>query len=258
MSQRRAKIEANTENKHQLSREMRRNKHGLFIQQIEKEAQDRMRHLESKLESLLATVDKVFKVELMKMPPSLQNTLVGDLISQDPSASEVSIAIQSESREMAQPLKRVPRGPLKSTDSPPVLSSPVQRSSARNPKGGKTTGIKRNRTIATSNSAGNLRASLATVKRTQSHLASRKTAYQPEQKQKTPKLRSVLSAGELSGSVAGSAAYITVTTAEGQMLMFSEETKEKINLELLDDVAWCQIQKLTSLMEYLAQHSHIQ
>lgn len=40
-----------------------------------------MRHLESKLESLLATVDKVFKVELMKMPPSLQNTLVGDLIS---------------------------------------------------------------------------------------------------------------------------------------------------------------------------------
>lgn len=33
MSQRRAKIEANTENK----REMRRKKHGLFIQQIEKE-----------------------------------------------------------------------------------------------------------------------------------------------------------------------------------------------------------------------------
>ncbi|XP_032439918.1 borealin-2 [Xiphophorus hellerii] len=253
MSQRRAKIEANTENK----REMRRKKHGLFIQQIEKEAQDRMRHLESKLESLLATVDKVFKVELMKMPPSLQNTLVGDLISQeDLSASEVSIAIQSESREMAQPLKRVPRGPLKSTDSASVLSSPVQRSSARNPKSGKTTGTKRNRTITVSNSAGNLRTSSAMVKRTQSHVASRKTASQPVQNQKTPKLRSVLSAGELSCS--GSAAHITVTTAQGQMLQFSEETKEEINLELLDDVAWCQIQKLTSLMEYLSQRSRIQ
>ncbi|PWA27079.1 borealin-2 isoform X2 [Gambusia affinis] len=255
MSQRRAKIEANTENK----REMRRKKHGLFIQQIEKEAQDRMRHLESKLESLLATVDKVFKVELMKMPPSLQNTLVGDLISQeDLSASEVSIAIQSESREMAQPLKRVPRGPLKSTGSAPVLSSPVQRSSARNPKSGKTIGTKRNRTTTISNSTGNLRASSATVKRTQSHLAGCRTPNQPVQKQKTPKLRSVLSAGELSCSMAGSAPHITVTTAQGQMLMFSEETKEDINLELLDDVAWCQIQKLTSLMEYLSQRSHIQ
>ncbi|XP_027894203.1 borealin-2 isoform X2 [Xiphophorus couchianus] len=253
MSQRRAKIEANTENK----REMRRKKYGLFIQQIEKEAQDRMRHLESKLESLLATVDNVFKVELMKMPPSLQNTLVGDLISQeDLSASEVSIAIQSETREMAQPLKRVLRGPLKSTDSASVLSTPVQRSSVRNLKSGKTTGTKRNRTITVSNSAGNLRTSSATVKRTQSHVASRKTASQPLQNQKTPKLRSVLSAGELSCS--GSAAHFTVTTAQGQMLQFSEETKEEINLELLDDVAWCQIQKLTSLMEYLSQRSRIQ
>ncbi|XP_054907160.1 borealin-2 isoform X2 [Poeciliopsis prolifica] len=221
---------------------------------------DRMRHLESKLESLIATVDKVFKVELMKMPPSLQNTLVGDLISQDLSASEVSIAIQSESREMTQPLKRVPRGPVKSTDSAPVLSTPAQRASARNAKSAKT-GTKRNRTITISNSTGNLRASSATIKRAQSHLASRKTPEMtPEavQKQKKPKLRSVLSAGELSCSMAGPAAHITVTTAQGQMLMFSEETKEEINLELLDDVAWCQIQKLTSLMDYLAQRSQIQ
>lgn len=40
-----------------------------------------MNELESKMENMLATVDKVFKVELMKMPPSLQNTLIGDLIS---------------------------------------------------------------------------------------------------------------------------------------------------------------------------------
>lgn len=33
------------------------------------------------MENMLSTVDKVFKVELMKMPPSLQTTLIGDLIS---------------------------------------------------------------------------------------------------------------------------------------------------------------------------------
>lgn len=33
------------------------------------------------MENLLATVDKAFKVELMKMPPSLQNTLMGDVMS---------------------------------------------------------------------------------------------------------------------------------------------------------------------------------
>lgn len=33
------------------------------------------------MENMLATVDKVFKVELMKMPPALQNTVTWDLIS---------------------------------------------------------------------------------------------------------------------------------------------------------------------------------
>lgn len=40
-----------------------------------------MNELEGKMENMFATVDKVFKVELMKMPPSLQNTRIADLIS---------------------------------------------------------------------------------------------------------------------------------------------------------------------------------
>lgn len=40
-----------------------------------------MNELEAKMENVLATIDKVFKVELMKMPPSLQNSRIGDLIS---------------------------------------------------------------------------------------------------------------------------------------------------------------------------------
>lgn len=37
--------------------------------------------MEAKLEQTLATVDRVFKVELMKMPPALQKTLIIDLIN---------------------------------------------------------------------------------------------------------------------------------------------------------------------------------
>lgn len=47
-------------------------------------AQERMNELEAKMENTLSTVDKVFKVELMKMPPSLQTTLMAELISGEP------------------------------------------------------------------------------------------------------------------------------------------------------------------------------
>ncbi len=50
-----------------------------------------MNELEAKLENMLTTVDKVFKVELMKMPPSLQNTLIRDLISSEPSSLIINI-----------------------------------------------------------------------------------------------------------------------------------------------------------------------
>ncbi|MEQ2191559.1 hypothetical protein XENOCAPTIV_030387, partial [Xenoophorus captivus] len=170
--------------------------------------------------------------------------------------SEVSIAIMSESREMAQPLRRIPSKKLKSTDSPPVLSTPGQRSSTRNPKTGKAK--TRTRQMVGSNSTGNLMGSSVTAKQPQSCLMSRKTAEQPVQIQKTCKLRTVVSAGDLHCSMGESAAHITVTTAQGEMLSFSEEKKDEINLELLDDVAWCQIQKLTGLMEYLSQQSRSQ
>lgn len=39
------------------------------------------------MENTLATMDKVFKVEVMKMPPSLQSALIGDLISGEPPRS---------------------------------------------------------------------------------------------------------------------------------------------------------------------------
>ncbi|XP_034413264.1 borealin-2 [Cyclopterus lumpus] len=252
MMARRTRHAGKAQSKEQLSRDMRQSRLALFIQQFEKEAQERMNELEARMDNMLATVDKVFKVELMKMPPSLQKTRIGDLISEEEiSSSEVSIAMRKESLEMQQPLRRAHSKRVKSTDSYPGQSSPVQRSSAKTSKAGK--GTKRSRALVSSNSAGNLSGSV-TAKRTRSCLI--KTNDQTAKA--NLKLRSVVSAGDLHCSMAGSASHITVTTAQGQTVCFSEETKHDINLDVLDDAAWCQIQKLTSLMDYLSRRGRRQ
>ncbi|KAK7909709.1 hypothetical protein WMY93_014393 [Mugilogobius chulae] len=235
---------ASVSQKEDLGREMRRNKLTLFIQQFEKEAQERMRDLESKMENTLATVDKIFRVELMKMPPSLKNMEIGDLLSaKESSASDVSIALKNETIEIQQPPRRGARSRLKSSDSAPVQAMPAAK--GRVTKGGRNAST-RTRTLPGSISVGSLRTHAATVKRTESLKNGDQNATAK------PKLRSVVSAGDLHCSMSGSSAHITVTTREGRSVCFSEENKDEINLDLLDDVAWCQIQRLTTLMDHLS------
>ncbi|XP_060951914.1 borealin-2 isoform X2 [Limanda limanda] len=230
----------------QNTEQMRRSRLALFIQQFEKEAQERMNELEAKLENMLSTVDKVFDVELMKMPPSLQNTVIGDLTrEQELSASDVSIAMKLT-------LKRCHSKRAQSSASTTVQSASVQRTSHKTSKA--LNGTSRTRMLAGSSSTGNIRGSAVTAKRTQSRL----TKTNDQTPATKPKLRSVVSAGDLHCSMAGSAAHVTVTTGQGQTVSFSEETKEEINLEMLDDVAWCQIKKLTNLMEYLSRQNRCQ
>ncbi|XP_034020929.1 borealin-2 [Thalassophryne amazonica] len=249
MSRRRAKTSANAPTKEQVCFEKRQSGLSLFIKQFEKEARQRMNELEAKTDDMLATVDKVFKIELMKKPSSLLNTLIGDLIKEEGiSSSEVSIlATKQEFPEMKRSLTRTLSKKVKENDA--ASTQPALRSSTRTTKG--VAGSKRARTLVASSSAGNLGGTSVTVKRTQSRLA------KPTEENKA-KLRSVVSAGDLHCSMAGSCAHITVTTAQGQTLSFSDETKDKINLELLDDVAWCQIQRLTRLMEHLSRRNQCQ
>ncbi|XP_004554435.4 borealin-2 isoform X1 [Maylandia zebra] len=252
MASRRTKNTRSVQSKEELSREMRRSKLALFIQQFEKEAQERVNEMEAKMENTLATVEKVFKVELMKMPPSLQNTLIGDLISEEEFASEESIASKNECGEVPQPRKQITSKRAKPTDSPDQ-SAPTHRVSSKTSKGVKET--KRTRTLVCSNSTGNLiRPSSVITKRTR-RLASCKTNDLSPLSQSRLKLRSVVSAGDLHCSTAGSTAHIAVTTAQGLMVSFSEETKDDINWDMLDDVARCQIKKLSSLIDYLSQRS---
>ncbi|XP_072315066.1 borealin-2 [Eucyclogobius newberryi] len=225
-------------------REMRRNKLDLFIQQFEKEAQERMRDLEAKMENTLVTMDKVFRVELMKMPPSLKNMRMGDLLSaEESSASDVSIAMKNETIEMQQAQRRGARKRIKSTDSAPAQATPAAQ--GKTTRGGKNPRT-RIRTLPVSISTGSLRTNAAALKRTES-LKNGLTDQNAK-----PKLRSVVSTGDMHCSMTGSSAHITVTTREGRSVCFSEENKDDINLDLLDDVAWCQIQRLTTLMDHLS------
>ncbi|CAL8327515.1 unnamed protein product [Lota lota] len=102
-------------------------------------------------------------------------------------------------------------------------------------------------------SAGNLRALTFLAARTPSRVARMPSRVaRPVDPVKTkPVLRSVSSAGDLC-SVAGCGPHVTLTTSQGQRFCLSEETKDDINLDLLDDVAMFQMQRLMRLMNYLS------
>ncbi|KAK1889990.1 Borealin-2 [Dissostichus eleginoides] len=248
MPSRRAKNGGSEPAQERQSQEMRNRRLALFISSLRKKvwlrlllkSQERMNELEGNLENMLATVDKVFKVELMKVPLALQKTRIGELLSEeDFSVSDVSIAMKNESLKIHQPLRR-------------THSKIVLKPSAKTFKGGKAT--KKIRTLVGSNSAGNIRGTPVTVKRTQSLLAKNNEQTRAIK----PKLRSVVSAGDLHCSMTGSAAHITVTTAQGQALSFSEETQDDIDVHLLDDVALHQFQRLTNLMDNLSRRRRCQ
>ncbi|XP_033962133.1 borealin-2 isoform X2 [Pseudochaenichthys georgianus] len=194
-------------------------------------------------ECMLAVIDEV--VIDQKVKDGVTSAIKKE---EDFSASDVSIAMKNESLEIPLPLRRTRSKIAQSTDS----DSPDLQPSAKTSKGGRAT--KKSKTLVGSNSTGNVRGTPATAKRTQSLLAKNNDQTRAIQ----PKLRSVVSDGDLHCSMPGSAAHITVTTAQGQALSFSEETQEDIDVDLLDDVALCQFQRLTSMMDNLSRRRRCQ
>ncbi|XP_014030730.2 borealin-2 [Salmo salar] len=227
----------------QVSKEMRQKQGALFIQQFEKEAQERINEMEEKLEQTLATVDRVFKVELMKMPPALQKTLMIDLINADDiSAGEVTIAIKTESPEIHQPLTR--------------KVSKVKVSEAASAHKRKTTtepskGSKKARSLANSSSIGSLRCATSTsTKRTKTRIAK----ISDQSPLTGTKHRSVLrsaSDDHLYCSLSGLSPHVMISTSQGETLCLSDDTVEDVDIGLLDDMAVLQMQKLMKLMDSL-------
>ncbi|XP_064847362.1 borealin-2-like [Oncorhynchus masou masou] len=175
--------------------------------------------MEEKLEQTLATVDRVFKVELMKMPPALQKTVI-DLINADGnSAGEVTIAIKTESPEIHQPLTR-------------KVS-------------------KKARSLANGSSTGSLRSATSTSTK----ITKTRIAKISDQSPLTGmKHRSVLrsaSDDHLCCSLSGLSPHVIISTSHGETLCLSDDTVEDVDIGLLDDMAVLQMQKLMKLMDHL-------
>ncbi|KAA0710439.1 Borealin-2 [Triplophysa tibetana] len=205
----------------------------LFIQQFEKEAQDRINEMEANLNKLLATVDRVFKIELMKMPHSLHTTLIKDLMSgHDTSVGEVTMAITSGSPEIRKPLTRKPSRKGLSDIGIQQKSSASNKSTVEGHKKGTK------KTLHSSNSTGSLRcASTISAKRTQGRIV--KLGLGGKSRQAT---RSV--GDEMMASA-------TIVTSLGEALLVSEDNKDEINVDLLDDAVLKQMRKIKDLMDYL-------
>lgn len=211
----------------------------LFIQQFEKEAHDRINEMETNLNKLLATVDRVFKVELMKMPQSLHTTLIKDLMSdRDTSVGEVTMAITCGSPEFRKPLTRKPSKKGQSDMGMQHKSSTSNKSNALDvPKKGTK------KTLHSSQSTGSLRcASTLSGKRTQSRL------MKPSDQKLGLGGKSRQACRSVGDEMMASA---TIVTSHGDTLFLSEDNKDDINVELLDDVALGQMRKIKDLMDYL-------
>ncbi|MBN3318406.1 BORE2 protein, partial [Atractosteus spatula] len=63
--------------------------------------------------------------------------------------------------------------------------------------------------------------------------------------------------GEIVGNSQLGIAIATISTSHGQTFTLSDEVKDEIDLEMLDDTALTQMQKLMSLMDYLCSKAKV-
>ncbi|XP_041916657.1 borealin-2 [Alosa sapidissima] len=228
----------------QPSREQRsmmlQRKKELFIQQFEKEAQARLNEMESNLQQLLATVDRAFKVLIMKSPQSLLNTLLKDVLADDDPVGEVTIAVGAQSPEMLKPLTRKPSkkgmseaATLKTTQNKRATGGPEKRRGTT-------------RSMEVSDGRPLRCATTASAKRTQSRFANLGDQSRPKAIRSIARsISDDLSIGKvLPSNVA------VITTSQGETLLLSEETKDDFNLAKVDDVAIIHMERLRDLINH--------
>ncbi|XP_026884101.2 borealin-2 isoform X2 [Electrophorus electricus] len=204
----------------------------LFIQQFEKEAQERVNEMEAKLDKVLTTLDRAFKIEMMKLPQSLHTTLIKDLMTAaETSVGEVTMAIASASPEISKPLSRKPSKKGKASNT--AVQEPLMGQIKTEETSKRRTKIK----MHPSNSTGSLRgASTTSAKRPHGRVKLSDQAHPLG-------IKMSVTNRSLSDDLSG-IATATIMTSHGETLLLSEETKDDVKLELLDDMALCQIQKI--------------
>ncbi|KAJ8340143.1 hypothetical protein SKAU_G00347760 [Synaphobranchus kaupii] len=233
----------------QLSIEQKDQKKKLFMQQFKKEAQERICEMELKVEQLLATVDRACRVQLMKLPPQLQGTLLKDLMREDDDAAgEVTIAIEAQSPEIHRPLTRKTSKKVQASES---ATRRKRLLSAQN----KTPSSEVSKKMTKARSAGvsynpKIQRSCSTnLKRTQGCVA--KACDPVAIGLSNGKKRSASTASQFVTATA------TMLTSCGEALFLSDEVKDSIDVDMIDDSAVHQMQKLMQLMDYLCKKAKV-
>ncbi|XP_033899043.2 borealin-2-like [Acipenser ruthenus] len=258
------KSEDNTEN--QTSKEQRDQKIKLFMQHFENEAKERRNYLETKLEKLVSTVDKAFKVELMKMPLDLQHTKLKNLkIEQNGQAEGVAAAINVEAFTDIKTTKRKnSKKVLILEESDPKMPVRITRTLSVQSKGTAQKPPAKSRSLATLSSATKQSPTLprtmpATPAMTRT---ARKIASQDAKTQKGSQgsnetsARTGHKAYSFSNNPAGldhSLAFANIPTSHGQALYLFGDVKNKIDLDLLDEKAVQHMQALMSTLDYICK-----
>ncbi|XP_035274333.1 borealin-2 isoform X1 [Anguilla anguilla] len=239
----------------QLSKEQRdQKKKRLFMQQFEKEAQERIREMELKVEQLLATVDRAFRVELMKLPPQLQGTRLKDLMREnDEAAGEVTIAMKAESPEIHRPLTRKTskKGQAKENATRRKRMLSTQNKTPLPAVSKKTAKSRSLADLDPSASKSQRSCSTSNFKRTRGCVAKANdlVALSTDQKRSTNLLG--LSPNPFVTATA------TILTSHGEALCLSDEIKDDIDVDMLDDTAVHQMRKLMRLMDYLCNKAKV-
>ncbi|XP_048886836.1 borealin-2 [Brienomyrus brachyistius] len=238
----------------QLSKEQQHEKRKrLFTQQFEKEAQDRMNEMEGKMEQILATVERVFRVEMMKMPPAMSRTGIKELMcEEDTPVGEVTIAMKNESTEINQPLTRKPSKRGQTNASAPRLQRTLSVQSKKATK--EVSQMTKSRSLA--NAPDSFKtprvATTLSTKRTRGCVAKISDPTSVKTQKRSKHLSGLLSEVDPVGT-SPLMATATVSTSCGETLLLSNDVKDHIDIGMLDEMAVLQMQQLRELMDYLCK-----
>ncbi|KAK1161955.1 borealin-2-like [Acipenser oxyrinchus oxyrinchus] len=252
------KTEDNTEK--QTSEEQRDRKIKLFMQHFENEATKRRNDLETKLEKLVSTVGKAFKVELLKMPFDLQRTKLKNMKIEQIWQAEGVAAVTNV--EVFPEIKTRKRKNSKKVsileESDPKMPVRITRTLSVQCKGTAQKPPAKSRSLASLSSATKQSPTLPrmtpattrTARKAVSRVAKTQEVAQESNQKTGHKACSFLN------NPAGldhSLAFANIPTSHGQALYLFGDVKNKIDLDLLDEKAVQHMQALMSTLDFICK-----
>ncbi|XP_058848707.1 borealin-2-like isoform X1 [Acipenser ruthenus] len=248
----------------QTSEERRDQKIKLFMQHFENEVATKRRNdLETKLEKIVSTVGKAFKVELLKMPFDLQRTKLKNMKIEQIWQAEGVAAVTNV--EMFPEIKTRKQKNSKKVfileESDPKMSVRITRTLSVQSKGTAQKPPAKSRSLASLSSATKQSPTLPrmtpatpattrTARKAVSRVAKTQKVAQ-ESNQKTG--HKACSFSNNPSGLDHSLAFANIPTSHGQALYLFGDVKNKIDLDLLDEKALQHMQALMSTLDFICK-----